>query len=160
MICRVLLILLWLLPAGAQAAATTSAAPPTSAPVAQKATPSTKALPDTLMFTIDELNEIQNRAAALGQKKDESSSDSDAIETATLYLSTILYYGPSDWTVWVNGIAIRPGQEFQAFKLTDIQPNYVELMVPLSAQGMRPIRLSPNQTFVAKTGTVVEGPWR
>jgi hypothetical protein len=41
--------------------------------------------------------------------------------------------------------------------VTQIDSDSVELLVPLSAQGMRPVRLRPNQTFVAKTGAVVEG---
>jgi hypothetical protein len=161
MIRAVILILIWLLPAETQAAAGASPPSPLAASSAgQKGALLNAAVPDTLMFTIDELNEIQSRAAAIGRKKEDDSSNNGAIESATLYLSTIVYYGPQDWTVWVNGIPIRPGQEFQAFQITDIQPDHVELMVPLSAQGMRPVRLSPNQTFIAKTGTVVEGPWR
>lgn len=117
-------------------------------------------VPDTLMFTIDELNEIQSRTAATRQDKDDKKGSGNSIENATLYLSTIMYYGPNDWTVWVNGVPIGPGQEFQSFQITDIKPTYVELTVPLSAQGMRPVRLSPNQTFIVASGTVIEGAWR
>lgn len=115
-------------------------------------------IPDTLMFSIDELNEIRGRIAA--GSGDGDSSRSDAIESASLYLSTILYYGPKQWTIWVNGVPITPQQEFSEFKVTDIGPDYVELLIPLSAQGMRPVRLSANQTFIAKSGTIVEGKWQ
>lgn len=123
------------------------------------AVPQDRRIPDTLMFSIDELNEIQSRATA--QKNDEQQGqDADAAENATLYLSTILYYGPGDWTAWINGVPIGPKEEFQAFKVTDIGPNFVELVVPFSADGMRPVRIAPNQTFIARTGTTVEGQWR
>ena len=108
-----------------------------------------------MMFSIDEFNEIQGRVAS-GSVTDTNQGKA-AIEDASLYLSTIVYYGPKDWTIWVNGVPIGPTQEFQAFQVTEIDPNSVQLLVPLSAQGMRPVRLSPNQTFITKTGVVVEG---
>ncbi len=137
------------------------AVPAASSPAAPLSVPKTTVVraPDTIMFTIDELTEIQNRAAS-GAQSGGGERTSNSIEDATLYLSTILYSGPNDWTIWVNGVPISPGQEFQSFQVSDIKPSYVELTVPLSALGMRPVRLSPNQTFVAKSGAVIEGPWR
>jgi hypothetical protein len=115
-------------------------------------------IPATIMFSIDELNEIQSRVATTADDGARGRNP-DAIERASLYLSTIVYYGPKDWTIWVNGLPISPGQDFQSFQITDIGPRFVELLVPLSAQGMRPVRLEPNQSFIVKSGAVVEGPW-
>lgn len=118
--------------------------------------------PETLMFTIDELSEIRNRMvegrSASGDRS--GSRGRDPIEDATLYLSTILYYGPDEWTIWINGVPIGPKQELKSFEVTEISPGHVDLLVPLSAQGMRPVRLSPNQTFVTKSGAVIEGQWK
>lgn len=114
--------------------------------------------PDTLMFSIDELNEIQGRIASGGAEAEES-RESAAIEDAALYLSTILFYSPTDWTIWVNDVPISPNQDFRSFEITNIGPDFVELLVPLSAQGMRPVRLAPNQSFVVSSGAVVEGRW-
>lgn len=111
-------------------------------------------VPDTLMFSIDELNEIKDRIAGGETTKDGQLQDN---ETATLYLSSIMYSGPKDWTVWINGAPIGPDQDFQAFQVTDINPRFVELLVPLSVQGMRPVRLEPNQTFITASGIIVEG---
>ena len=118
--------------------------------------------PETLMFTIDELTEIRNRIVEGSSANAERNGGRgrDPIEDATLYLSTILYYGPDEWTIWINGVPINPRQELQSFEVTEISPDHVDLLVPLSAQGMRPVRLSPNQTFVTKSGAVVEGPWK
>jgi hypothetical protein len=110
---------------------------------------------ESLMFTVDEYNEIRGRIGS-GQDTDAHSAR-QAIEDATLYLSTIVYYGPKEWTIWVNGVPVGPDQEFKSFQVTDINSDSVQLLVPLSAQGMRPVRLSPNQTFITKSGTVVEG---
>lgn len=116
-----------------------------------------RAAPDTLMFTIGELTEIRSRMDAGLMSKGGEKGASEAIENATLYLSTILYSSPNEWTIWVNGTPIVPNQDFNSFRVTGIGPDYVELVVPLSAQGMRPVRLSPNQTFIARSGAVVEG---
>jgi hypothetical protein len=149
-------LLVWTLPVLAESPAPTDSA-------AQDASAGKQPAPDakrssrppfeSLMFAIDEYNDIQGRIA--------NSSTADegrqAIEDASLYLSTIVYRGPKDWTVWINNVPIGPNQDFQSFQVTDITPAYVDLLVPLSAQGMRPVRLSPNQTFITKTGAVVEG---
>jgi hypothetical protein len=113
--------------------------------------------PDTLMFSIDELTEIRSRMDVGALSRGGEGRTEDTIENATLYLSTILYSTPNDWTIWVNGIPIVPNQDFNSFEVTGIGHDYVELVVPLSAQGMRPVRLSPNQTFVARSGAVIEG---
>jgi len=115
-------------------------------------------IPSTLMFGIDELNDIQGRMASSGSDSEENGGAQ--IENATLYLSTILYFGPRDWTIWVNGKPIGPRDEFSEFQVTNIGPRFVEMLVPLSAQGMRPVRLEPNQTFITKSGSVVEGAWK
>ncbi len=136
-----------------------AAPPPAEAPAATPPAP-TPAAPgrksfESLMFTVDEYNEVQGRMAS--GDITETNGGKQAIEDATLYLSTIVYYGPKDWTIWVNDVPIGPNQDFQAFQVTDIDADSVQLLVPLSAQGMRPVRLAPNQTFITKTGVVVEG---
>lgn len=136
-----------------EASASAAAEQQESAPESQA--PISREVPDTLMFSIDDLNDIQSRIAG-GSDGDR---DDSAIEEATLYLSTILYYGPNDWTIWINGLPINPGENFRSFQVTDIGPSHVDLLVPLSAQGMRPVRLAPNQTFITSSGTIVEGPW-
>jgi len=111
-------------------------------------------IPDTLMFTIDEYNDIKDRMAG-GEIVEERRQD--AMTAESLYLGSIMYYGPKDWTIWINGTPISPDQDFLAFQVTDISPRYVELLVPLSVQGMRPVRLEPNQTFVSESGLIIEG---
>jgi len=111
-------------------------------------------VPDTLMFTIDEFNDIKDRQAG-GEVTEEARQQ--AMSAEALYLGSIMYYGPKDWTIWINGAPIGPNQDFQAFQVTEITPRYVELLVPLSVQGMRPVRLEPNQTFITESGITIEG---
>ena len=106
------------------------------------------------MFTIDEFNDIKDRQAGGGVTEERQQA---ALEAEALYLGSIMYYGPADWMIWINGSPIGPNQDFQAFQVTEITPRYVELLVPLSVQGMRPVRLEPNQTFIASSGIIVEG---
>ncbi len=114
-------------------------------------------VPDTLMFTIDELNEIQSRIAGGGLT--EEVIRTEAIEQANLFLSSILYFGPREWTIWVNGLPIGPDEDVDSFEVVDIDSSHVEMIIPLSATGMRPVRLEPNQTFISQTGLVLEGQW-
>lgn len=114
-------------------------------------------VPDTLMFTIDELNDIQSRIA--GGDVTEEVIRTEAIEEANLFLSSILYFGPKEWTIWINGLPIGPNQEVDSFEVVNINAAHVEMIVPLSATGMRPVRLEPNQTFISQTGVILEGQW-
>lgn len=114
-------------------------------------------VPDTLMFTIDELQEIQSRIA--DGVVTEEVVRAEAIEQANLFLSSILYFGPKDWTIWVNGVPIGPNHEVDSFEVFNIDATHVEMIVPLSATGMRPVRLEPNQTFISQTGVILEGQW-
>src|SRR5262245_44145961 len=89
---------------------------PPAAPAAAATEPAAVSpvrVPDTLMFGIDEYNDIQGHLSRGGG--DEKRADTGGIEDASLYLSTILYMGPEDWTIWVNGVAIGPHDEFSAF---------------------------------------------
>ena len=131
---------------------------PPSAPAKAEPAPASKhrVAPDSLMFSADEFADIQTRSNGPGNGPSEGDGR-QPIEDATLYLSTILYAGPNDWTIWINGAPVSANQGFKAFQVTEITPNSVDLLVPLSAQGMRPVHLQPNQTFVTKTGVVVEG---
>ncbi|NKB44854.1 MAG: hypothetical protein GKS03_11315 [Alphaproteobacteria bacterium] len=114
-------------------------------------------VPDTLMFTIDELNDIQSRIA--GGDVTEEVIRTEAIEQANLFLSSILYFSPKEWTIWINGLPISPNQEVDSFEVVGINSAHVEMIVPLSATGMRPVRLEPNQTFISQTGVILEGQW-
>jgi hypothetical protein len=132
-------------------------APPDGATASADAAPAAKErrrVPDTLMFTIDEFNDIKDRMAG-GDITEQARQE--AMTAESLYLGSIMYYGPKDWTIWINGTPIGPDQDFLAFQVTGISPRHVELLVPLSVQGMRPVRLEPNQTFISESGLIVEG---
>ena len=112
-------------------------------------------LPDTLMFTIDELNEIQTRRS--GGETTSLQYRSGAIEDANLFLSTIVFFSAEEWSFWLNGVRVAPGIRFDTFDVVNVAPDHIEIIVPLSAAGVRPVRIEPNQTFIGDNGRVVEG---
>ena len=63
--------------------------------------------PETLMFSIDELTEIRNRMVQGGGAEGRDNSRNNPIEDASLYLSTILYYGPEEWDILAQRRADR-----------------------------------------------------
>lgn len=117
-----------------------------------------QSVPDTIMFTVDELNEIQGRIAG-GASGGQDNTGGNVDENTNLYLSAIMYFASDDWKIWVNGHQVGPESDLQMFEVVEITPDYVDLIVPLSAMGMRPIRIEPNQTFMARQGVVIEGRW-
>ncbi len=73
-------------------------------------------------------------------------------------LSALIYAGPSDWSVWLGGVKIGPGQLPPYLSDLRVSPNYVDVSV-ISAPGAAPvpIRLRPNQTFLVTERRIVEG---
>ena len=104
--------------------------------------------PDLLMFTVDEINDIQAHwpAAELIAKP--------AARSRSGRCNALPFHDPLCRAERLDDMDQRrshTNQGFQAFQVTEISPTSVELLVPLSAQGVRPVRLQPNQTFVTKT---------
>ena len=128
---------------------------PEAAPTLDQFDRSRRDVPDTVMFSIDELTEIQTRQQ--GGQISGIEYRSGAIEDANLFLSSIVYFGSDEWTFWINGVAITPSFKVDTFEVVNISPTHVELIVPLSAAGVRPVHLQPNQTFIGESGRVVEG---
>ena len=73
-------------------------------------------------------------------------------------LSAMIYAGPADWSVWLGGVKIGPGQLPPYLSDLRVSPNYVDVSV-ISAPGAAPVpvRLRPNQTFLVTERRIVEG---
>lgn len=139
--------------AAAVAAAGTAATEPADAPEAPEPPPS-------LMFTLEEQMIIE---AALREGGLDRKDDGDTEQTAPkprlhdpLYLSGILYEGPDDWTVWLNGQTLRPGMQGTLYDITEVTDRYVLLTVAWGEE-TRQVLLEPNQTFLPRWEGVVEG---
>jgi hypothetical protein len=82
-----------------------------------------------------------------------------------LHLSAILYEGPSDWQIWLNGRSFAQSGVAGSIEVLRVQRDSVRLR--WRGAGTRQpaeITLRPNQTYIVATGEIVEGPperaWR
>lgn len=114
--------------------------------------------PVTLMFSLKDLIAIQAAIREGGLWRDESVT----VETIKprlrdpLYLSGILYAGPGDWTIWINGQPLRPGDKGNMFEVIEVTGRHIVLLVAWG-ESTRQVVLEPNQTFLPAYAAVVEG---
>jgi len=150
--------------AAAPAVAQDEAAPPPSA-AAPAPAPAVdlETVPATLMMPLEEMIAVEDAIAAGPLARLEAQDD---LEDPTrfrlrtpLYVSAIVWQGPGDWTVWINGRAFRPGDAIDLFEILDVGPQSVLLAIPWGEGGTREVPLAPHQTFVPRLGGVVEGRW-
>lgn len=149
-------------PAVAQDAAPAQPAAPAPAPAA--AVPATEppvdpaSLPVTLMFSLKERVAIEAamREGGLDRSAGEPAAPLRPFLRTPLYLSGILWSAPGEWTVWLNGRALRPGDSGLLYSIAEVDARRVVLAVAWG-ESTRLVQLEPNQTFVPFTGQVVEG---
>ncbi|WP_404382251.1 hypothetical protein [Caenispirillum salinarum] len=145
--------------AGAEAGEPGGPAPEVVAPAEDETAP-----PRTLMFTLKQRLTIE---AALREggliREDSDDGDGTAMPappkprlTRPLYLSGLLYRAPGEWTVWINGQPLRPGDSGHLFSIADVDDRAVTLAVDWG-ETTRLVRLEPHQTFVPSHSAVVEG---
>lgn len=118
--------------------------------------------PRTLMFTLKERLSIEAALREGGLNRGETGEGETAREPLRprlrqpLYLSGLLYQGPGEWTIWINGQALRPGETGHLFSVADVDDRAVTLAVAWG-ETTRLVRLEPHQTFLPAFSTVVEG---
>lgn len=114
-------------------------------------------LPKTLMFTLKERMSIEGALREGGFNRDDADATTPRPRRRQpLYLSGLLYRGPSDWTIWINGRALHPGDTGDLFSVADVDSQAVTLAVDWG-ETTRLVRLEPHQTFVPAESGVVEG---
>ena len=75
-----------------------------------------------------------------------------------LYLSSIIYFSPESWNFWLNGERITPKHDLANVDVVAVSRDAVDLVLHVASNKPAvPVRLSPNQTFVARTGETLEG---
>ncbi|HQS31393.1 MAG: hypothetical protein B7Y03_00310 [Polaromonas sp. 24-62-144] len=77
---------------------------------------------------------------------------------ADLYLSAILYVGPQNWVIWVNGRPLRAGDQHGALRVLKVSAAQVQLTVENGEGEARTpvITLRPMQAYLASTYRVVD----
>lgn len=117
-------------------------------------------LPATLLLGVEEMVNIETAIASGPLARMGSADETDPTRFRlrhNLYVSAILYVGPDDWTVWVNGQAIGPEAPPGLFEVIEVGPAFVRLAVPWGEGGTRDVLLRTHQTFVPRRGDVLEG---
>jgi hypothetical protein len=76
-----------------------------------------------------------------------------------LHLGAVLYYGPRDWVVWLQGERWTPQTNRGGLHVVDVTPaGHVRLsLAAASGSPPREITLKPYQTYQSESGAVVEG---
>ena len=105
-------------------------------------------LPQTsLFFTPDETR----LAEALAEK--------NAPDVADIRLGAVMYYGPHDWTLWLQGIKWTPSTSRDDLKILYVAPNEVRLSWRGDdGKAPRQIVLRPNEAYEIATGKIIVGP--
>jgi hypothetical protein len=104
---------------------------------------------DSLFFTPDETKQIEALANKNGPR---NSSQSD------IHLGAVMYYGPGNWTLWLQGERWTPETVKADLHVLDVQPDAVRLTLTATPDmTTREITLRPHQTYRIATGQVVEG---
>lgn len=112
--------------------------------------PTAASAQSSLMFSDEELRALQAVGAHGG-----TAGGNAVMVQGNIHLSAILYYGPQQWSIWINGIRVEPGQSLAGASVGVVTERHVDLMV--GTEKPQPVRLRPNQTWLAGYGTVVEG---
>jgi hypothetical protein len=74
-------------------------------------------------------------------------------------LGAVLYYGPEDWTLWLQGEKWTPGTSRDDLQVLEVTASFVRLSWK-EEDGASPIEFSlkPNQSFQIATRKVIAGP--
>lgn len=120
--------------------------------------------PPSLFFSEDEVATIQRLFKAR-----ETEAKARAVVTTKapeeprpvppdIYLGALLYSGPNDWAVWVNGVKRTTRQRANDIAVVSVSPDGAELVwLGDPRGGPKRLQLRPYQTWVGATGEVLEG---
>lgn len=77
---------------------------------------------------------------------------------ADLSLDAIVYIDPQNWTVWVNGRALRSGDDHGSLRILSVTPRELRLSADHGDPSARlpVIALRPMQRYIAATGQVID----
>ncbi|WP_372827697.1 hypothetical protein [Polaromonas sp.] len=78
--------------------------------------------------------------------------------SADLHLSAIIYLGPDNWVIWINGRPLRSGEQHGSLRVLKVTPAQVLLTADQGDRaGLTPIiALRPQQSYLAATGQIVD----
>lgn len=107
--------------------------------------------PSSLFFTEDEMRQIEEHV----QKKPHVFAP---IGKHQLHLGTILFYGPSNWSIWLQNEKWTPETSKPHLRVIEVTADYVKLrVIPFDGQAPIEATLRPHQSLNLLTGAIAEG---
>jgi len=81
-----------------------------------------------------------------------------ALTFDTIELGAVLYYGPGQWTVWLQGERWTPKTSHPYVRILNVEADRVRLSVtPFAGEAPREITLRPHQNYQVLRDLIVEG---
>ncbi|MER2519278.1 MAG: hypothetical protein ABTQ34_01155 [Bdellovibrionales bacterium] len=103
--------------------------------------PSPAAAQSSLFFTLEETQSIETLAQAETKKSEQGASPA----SGDISLDAILYYGPRNWKIWLQGEPWTPETSRPGLRVLKVSPNRVVLEINLNPPTK--IALRPYQTW-------------
>ncbi len=143
---------------------TTSAAPPLAAapaeapPAAAADAGPHKGDDDAFLFSSQALGLIEAARAGEQLAAVPVVRAAPTAPAASLHLAAIVYHGPDDWRIWLNGRSFTPRVRPPAIEILQVTVEAVVLAWRIGP-GASPIRieLRPHQSYLMASGRIVEG---
>lgn len=105
----------------------------------------------SLFFTEEEIKAIEAEIAARPQ-------DFFQKNQKRIHLDSLLYYGPDQWTLWLESEKWTPQTQKDGIQILEVAPQTVRLRITMPLlKTPRDILLHPHQSFDLMTGEIVEG---
>lgn len=102
-------------------------------------------VPQTSLF-------LTPQEAASAEKMADKLSPADQ---SSIRLGAILYYGPQDWAVWLQGRRWTPQTEDKDIRILAVTPDDVRILWQTGPKDEREMTLRPNQIYKKALGRLV-----
>jgi hypothetical protein len=90
------------------------------------------------------LSPSEEAALSQAQEQAEKIGNPKSRVTGTIRLDGIVFKDPENWTIWVNGRAIKSGQTNPDFQILKVTPDQVEMIWTKNGESHQ-ISLKPNE---------------
>lgn len=88
--------------------------------------------------------------AALMRAQDKARKGNEAKSPTSLRLNGIIYYEEKSWIIWLNGLAIKPGEGGDTIRILKVTPEGVEVIWTPEPDQHYQVCLKPNEVFQIK----------
>lgn len=101
---------------------------------------------------------MQEERAHIDREIQKNPPDASSRAKHILHLGSIIYFGPENWSIWVQGEKWTATTEQRDIKVLAVTQNEVHLSVKLRSGRLMPhVLLHPHQSLNLLTGQVIEG---